>query len=176
MLQTWPTYTQKGRSERLPLLSTPCQSLGLNWWLHLNFWTQWRRSLILCDICKDSTSLSFPNSPVSSSFYTEITALCHALGWCLQHHSTCPIISLAVFTNSQSSLSLLNSASNLFAPIAVRTIWPFIAAYLISPNCPSIGSLATTICPNEIADLLVKTFDGIPSPSLPLGLLVSTYL
>ena len=64
-------------------------------------------------------------------------------GWCLQHHSTCPFMSLAVFTNSQSSLTLLNSASNLLSPNAVRIIWSSIAAYLIWPNCPSTGSLAT---------------------------------
>ena len=70
------------------------------------------------NICKDLTSLSFPNSTNSSSFPAQITALGHALGLCLQHHSTCPFISLTVYTNSQSSLSLLNSASNLLAPNA----------------------------------------------------------
>ena len=52
-----------------------------------------------------------------------------------QHHSTCPFISLAVFINSQSSISLLNFAFNLLAQNAVWTIWSSIAAYLIWPNC-----------------------------------------
>ena len=59
--------------------------------------------------------------------------------------TSCPFMSLAVFTNSQSSISLLNSASNLLAPNAMWTIWSSIAAYLIWPNCPSIGSRTTAI-------------------------------
>ena len=128
------------------LSDLPPADLCLYWWFRSNeFCTWWRRSLILCDICKYSTSLAFPNSPISFSFTAEITALRHALGWCLQHRSTCKFISLAVFTNSQSSVSLLNSASNLLAPNAVWTIWSSIAAYLIWPNFPSIGSLVTAI-------------------------------
>ena len=53
-----------------------------------------------------------------------------------------PFMSLAVFTNSQSFFTLLNSASNLLTPNATWTIWSFIAAYLIWPNCPSVGSMA----------------------------------
>ena len=84
-----------------------------------------------------------PDSPISSIFTAEITVLRHALGWSLQHHSTCPFISLVVFTNSQSSLSLLDYPSNLFAPNAVWTIWSSISVYLIWPNCSSMGTLAT---------------------------------
>ena len=103
-------------------------------------------STVLCDICKDSTSLPFPDSPIPSSFTAEITVLRRALGWCLRHHSICPVMSPAVLTNSQSSLTLLNSASNLLASNAVRTIWSSITAYLIWLNCPFIGSVATMIC------------------------------
>ena len=146
LLQTRPTYRQNGCSGGLPLWSTPCQSLCLYWWfLPHEFWTRWRRSLIQCDICKDSTSLSFPDSPISSSFTAEITVCHHALGWYLQHHFSWPFMSLPVFTQSQSSLTRLNSASNLLAPNTVWTIWSCITAYLIWPNCPSIGSLVTTI-------------------------------
>ena len=92
-----------------------------------------------------STPLSFLDSPISSSFIAKITVLRHALGWCLQHLSTCPFMSLAVFTNSQSSLTLLNYASNLLAPNALWAMCSSITAYLIWLNCPSIGSLATAI-------------------------------
>ena len=144
MLQTRPLYRQNVCSRKVPLWSTPCRSLCLDWWFRLDeFWTRWQRSLILCDIGKNSTSLSFRDSPISSSFIAEITVLRHALGWCLQHHSTCPFIFQAIFTNFHSSLTLLNSTSNLLAPNAVWTIWSSAAAYLIWPNCPSIGSLAT---------------------------------
>ena len=142
MLQTRPTYRKVTAEDYY----TPSSSLCLDWSFRPDeFWILWRSSLILCNICKDSTLLSFPDSPISFSFTTAITALHHALGWCLQHHPTCPIISLDIFTNSPYSLSLPSSASNLLAQIAVWAVWSSIAAYLILPNCTSIGSLATAI-------------------------------
>ena len=104
------------------------------------------------DSIQDLQGLNITFLPRQSNFtqlHPVISALRHALGSCLQHHSTCPFISLAVFTNFQSSVSLLNS-SNTHAPNAVWTIWLSNAAYLIWPNCyffwiSSIGSLATAI-------------------------------
>ena len=86
--------------------------------------------------------------PRQSNFiqlYRRNHSLRPALGWCLQHLSTCPFISLSVFTNSQFFLFLLNSASNHLTPNAVWTIWSSTTAYLIWPNCPYIGFLATAI-------------------------------
>ena len=94
---------------------------------------------------QDSTSLSFPDSPNSSSFTAEIKVLRHVFKWCLQHYSTCPFMSLAVFTNSQSSLTLLKTASNPLAPNAMWIMWSSIDAYRIWPNCRFIGSQAIAI-------------------------------
>ena len=133
------------------------------------FWTWWHKSLILCNIYKDSTPLSFPDCLSSSSFTAEITVLHHAFGWCLQHHSTCPFMYLAVFfANSQSSLSLLNSASNLLAPKCCM------GSLVLFCSLSDLAQLSfhrmpghCDICPNEIAYLLAKISDSIPSSSLP---------
>ena len=101
-------------------------------------------------------------------FHTEITVLRYGLGWCLQHHSTYLFMFLAVFINSQSYLTLLDSASNLFSPNAVRTIWSSIGAYLIWLNCTSHWiPNHRYICPNEIANLQTKTAEDITFSSLP---------
>ena len=115
-----------------------------------------------------------PDSPISSTFTTEITVLRHALGWSLQHHSTCPFIPLVVFYE--------------------LPILPLPPGLSLKPLCPKccvdnlvlnlcLSDLAQLsfdwipghckICPNEVVELLAKTGNGIPSCSLHLRSLVS---
>ena len=91
--------------------------------------------------CPSPTVQLHPSSPQRSQ--SSVMPLDGASN--ISPESTCPFMSLAVFTNSQSSLTLLNSASYLLAPNVVWTIWSSIATYLIKSNCSSIGSLVTAI-------------------------------
>ena len=122
--------------------------------------------LACCSICDSSFSFSYSDGPVSSSFTAEVSALGHALSWCIEHQNTCSFSSLTLFSDSQSLLSTLASSPKFLEPHSIWTIWSSISALsaLVKLSFQWVPG-HTDLCGNDIADSLAKAGSLLPTDS-----------